>query len=150
MQLLITWHRCYLRKTKLRFSFLFSADIKEFQKNSRSALENGCFKNADFYRRFSSPVSTVISYSGLWIIIYDPFVSHVRLCWFNNGVFRSVVNGFGTTCTKNVCNKCITIARQADRQNVSLSKRYNPNDSGKFWILSHLTDDIVCDKMASN
>ena len=68
----------------------------------------------------------------------------MRLCWVNNGVFRSVVNGFGTTCTKHVCNKCITIARQADRQNVSLSKRYNPNDSGKFCILSHLTDDLVC------
>ena len=50
---------------------------------------------------------------------------------FNDGVLRSVVNGFGTQCSKNICNKCIKVSRQADRQDI-ISKRYNPYDSGKF------------------
>ena len=44
------------------------------------------------------------------------------------------MNGFGTTCTKDVCNKCITVSRQFDRQSIEFSKRYNPRGSGKFNV----------------
>ena len=55
-----------------------------------------------------------------------------KLCLMN-GILRYVVTGFGNQCSKDICNKCTTVARQADRQEV-VAKRYNAYHSGEFLI----------------
>merc|ERR1711893_270783 len=50
--------------------------------------------------------------------------------------FLCVVNGFGAQCSKDICNKCTTVARQADRQDV-IAKRYNAYDSSN--AMNHLS-----------
>merc|ERR1712131_371916 len=48
-----------------------------------------------------------------------------------------VVTGFGNQCSKDICNKCTTVARQADRQEV-VAKRYNAYHSDALNELSFL------------